>query len=106
MSFVTRLTFQSGDRRALESYVEEIKAAAQRKGVQFKGPHAHPPTELRVPQYKTVDADDSFGSWSYSVYTREVDIVGHDEFAREVAGADRPDGIHVSVEVEQVSGMG
>lgn len=106
MSFVTRLTFQSGDRRALDSAVEEIKATAKRKGVQLKGPHAHPPERFRVPQYKTVDADDVFESWSYTVYTREIDIVGHDEFARDVARWDLPPGIHVSAEVEQVREMG
>jgi len=106
MSFVTRLTFQSGDRRALEAAVEDIKAAARRKGVQFKGPHAHPPEAFRVPLYKTLDAGDAFGTWEYSVYTREIDIVGHDAFAREVAQWDLPPGIHVSAEVEQVRGMG
>lgn len=106
MSFVTTLTFQSGDRRSLESALEDIKAAAERKGVQFKGPHAHPPKELRVPQYKTVAAEDAYEAWSYTVYEREIDIVGHDDFAREVAGWDLPPGIHVSAEVEQVRGMG
>jgi len=106
MSFVTTLTFQSGDRRALESAVEEIKAAAQRKGVEFKGPHAHPPKELRVPLYKTVGADDAFDDWTYTVYERQFEVVGHDEFAREVAEWDLPASIHVSAAVEQVSGMG
>jgi ribosomal protein S10 len=106
MSFVTHLTFQSGDRRALESVVEDIKATARRKGVQLKGPHAHPPKELRVPQYTTVAAEEAFEPWDYTVYEREIDIVGHDEFAREVAGWDLPPGIHVSAEVEQVRGMG
>lgn len=106
MSFVTRLTFQSGDRAALDSLVEDIKDSARRKGVQFKGPHAHPPEDFRVPQYKTVAAEDAFAAWNYTVYTREVDIVGHDEFAREVAGRDLPSGIHLSVEVEQVREMG
>jgi small subunit ribosomal protein S10 len=103
---VTRLTFQSGDRVALEAALEDIKAAAERKGAEFKGPHAHPPEEFRVPQYKTAAADDAFEAWSYTVYERELDVVGHDDFAREVAGWDLPPGIHVSAEVEQVSGMG
>jgi small subunit ribosomal protein S10 len=106
MSFVTRLTFQSGDRVALEAALADIKAAAERKGVEFKGPHAHPPEEFRVPQYKTVAAEDAFEAWGYTVYERQLDIVGYEDFAREVAGWDLPSGIHISAEVEQVSGMG
>lgn len=106
MAFVTRLTFTSGDRRALESAVGDVKAAARRKGVQFKGPHARPPETVRVPQYKTVAADDAFEDWEYAVYTREVEIVGHEEFVRGITDEGFPAGIHVSVEVEQVRGTG
>ena len=104
MSFVTRLTFQSGDRQALEGTLADIKDAAERKGVEFKGPHAHPPEDYRVPLQKSVEGDGTFGTWTYTVYEREIDVVGHDEFAREVAEWDMPPGIHVSAEVEQVRG--
>lgn len=102
MPFVTKLRLQGGDRDALDSVVTDIKEAATRKGAQFKGPHPKPPTELRVPQYKRTGSEDTFGSWSYSVYTRTIEIVGHDEFAREVAGRSFPDSVHLSAEVEQV----
>ncbi|PSP77117.1 30S ribosomal protein S10 [Halobacteriales archaeon QS_1_68_20] len=106
MTFVTRLTLQSGDRAVLDDVVADIKATARRKGAELKGPHPRPPKELRIPQYKSVDGDAAFDPWSYTVYTRELEIVGHDEFARNVAGQDFPCGIHVSVEVERVRGVG
>jgi small subunit ribosomal protein S10 len=105
MSFVTQLTLQSGDRTKLDAVVEDIKSDARQKGVELKGPHAKPPAEIRVPQYKTADGGEAFGAWSYSVYSRDLDIVGHQEFAREVAGR-VPSGVHLSVEVEQHRPMG
>jgi ribosomal protein S10 len=102
MPFVTKLTLESGDRHRLEDVVTMIKETAARKGVELKGPHPHPPDELRVPQSKRlVDDGDRFQPWNYTVYTRTIEIVGHDEFARSVAERDFPDGVHVSAEIEQ-----
>ncbi|MEF8773388.1 MAG: uS10/mL48 family ribosomal protein [Halobacteriales archaeon] len=106
MSFVTRLTLQSGDHAKLEDVVAGIKADGRRKGVELKGPHARPPTELRVPQFKTAAGGQAFEEWSYTVYKRDVEIVGHQTFARQVAGDRFPPGVHVSVEIEQQRAMG
>ncbi len=107
MPFVTKLTFESGDRHMLEDVVEQIKTDAARKGVEHKGPHPQPPEDLRVPQSKTLlDSGDDFGAWNYTVYTRTIEIVGHDEFARSVAGRDLPPSISVEVEVQQQRGQG
>jgi len=102
MPFVTRLTLKSGDRHVLEDVVTTIKETAARKGVELKGPHPHPPEELRVPQFKQLAAgDDRFDPWRYTVYTRTIEIVGHDDFARSVTERDFPDSVHVSAEIEQ-----
>lgn len=102
MPFVTKLTLKSGDRHRLDDVVSTIKEAAARKGVELKGPHPHPPDELRVPQQKRLGSDGpSFDRWGYTVYTRTIEIVGHDEFARSVAERDFPDGVYVSAEIEQ-----
>ncbi|WP_254767206.1 uS10/mL48 family ribosomal protein [Salinilacihabitans rarus] len=108
MTFVTRLTLQSGDRAALDGIVDDIKHTAERKGAALKGPHSHPPEKLSVPQHRRLHADDErmFPSWEYTVFTRELEIHGHDEFARRVAARDFPDSLHVEVEVEQIHGMG
>ena len=37
---------------------------------------------------------------------RTITIVGHDDFARDVAGEEYPHGIHLEVEVEQVRNAG
>ena len=102
MPFVTKLRLQSGDGNVLDSVVADIKARAERKGVELKGPHPKPPTELRVPQYKRVDAEGTFPPWSYTVYTRTLEIVGHDGFARSVTEQPYPDRVHVTAEIEQV----
>lgn len=104
MPFVTKLTLESGDRRLLDEIVDDIKSRAARKGVELKGPHAHPSLDVRVPQQKRLsDASaGEFEPWNYTVYVRTLAIHGHDEFARAVAGDDYPGGIHVEAEVEQV----
>jgi ribosomal protein S10 len=102
MPFVTTLTLESGDRRRLDEVVDGIKQRAARKGVELKGPHPRPPEDYRVPQSKTLGPGaDRFESWGYTVYTRTIEIVGYQGFARDVAGREYPDGIHVSAEVEQ-----
>ena len=106
MAFVTRLTFTSGDRATLDDVVADVKDAARRKGVELNGPHATPPEELRVPLYETVAGEAVFEEWSYTVYRRRVDVVGHQEFAGSLATRSHPDGVHVAVEVEQQSPMG
>jgi len=101
MPFVTTLRLQSGDADVLDAVVTDIKATAQRKGVELKGPHPKPPTRLRVPQHKRVEGGGTFPDWTYTVYTRTVEIVGHDEFARSVTEQDFPDRVHVTAEIEQ-----
>lgn len=105
MPFVTKLTFQSGDGTALERVVEEIKEEASRKGAELRGPNPEPLVEKRVPQHRTLLPEGGeFEPWSYTVYTRTLRIVGHDDFARQVAGADYPASIHVEAEVVQSTG--
>ncbi|MFB6298106.1 MAG: 30S ribosomal protein S10 [Salinirussus sp.] len=104
MPFVTTLRLQSGDGAVLDRVVDDIKARAERKGAQLKGPHPKPPTELRVPQHKRVDGSGTFAPWTYTVYTRTVEIVGHDDFARSVAEQSFPDRVHVTAEIDRVRG--
>jgi ribosomal protein S10 len=107
MPFVTTLSLSSGDRPALESVVSDIKEAAERKGVQIKGPQTPPPERYVAPQPKRLDPDgDRFADWSFSVYTRTMRIVGHDEFARATTQREFPDGVHIEADVEQVTGAG
>ncbi|MDS0258075.1 uS10/mL48 family ribosomal protein [Haloarcula sp. S1CR25-12] len=107
MPFVTTLTLTSGDRHRLDNVVADIKARAERKGVELKGPHPKPPEELRVPQSKTLGPDgDRFDPWNYTVYTRTIEIVGYETFAREVTAEAFPAGVHVEAGVEQRTQFG
>lgn len=108
MTFVTSLTLQSGDRAALDGVVDDIKRTAERKGAALKGPHSHPPEHLSVPQHRRLHADDDRRSepWSYTVFSRELEIHGYQEFARRVAGRSFPESVHVEAEIEQIHGMG
>ncbi|MFB6182970.1 MAG: 30S ribosomal protein S10 [Haloarculaceae archaeon] len=102
MPFVTKLTFQSGDRRTLDAVVDDIKKRAERKGAELKGPHPQSPIELRVPQSKHLSPDGGrFAPWEYTVYVRTIEVVGHDEFARSVTEQSFPDGIQIEAEIEQ-----
>jgi ribosomal protein S10 len=106
MPFVTKLRLQSGDVNSLDRVVTDIKETAERKGAELKGPHPMPPEHFRVPQHKRVDGGGTFAPWEYTVYTRTIEIVGHDEFARDVAERVYPDSVHVSAEIEQLRQAG
>ena len=106
MTFVTKLTFQSGDRAVLEDTVEEIKGMLERKGVECKGPHSSAPEKLRVPLSCRLDAGDTFDPWTYTVYTRKMEIHGAEHIAREVGHMDFPDSLHVEIEVGRKRPLG
>lgn len=107
MPFVTRLTLQSGDRETLERVVTDIKERAERKGVELRGPNPEPQRDVSVPLYRRLDPDGGqFEGWTYAVYVRSIVIVGHDDFARDVASGDYPSSIHVEAGVERVSNPG
>jgi ribosomal protein S10 len=106
MTFVTKLSFASGDRDVLAETVQELKTAIERKGAECKGPHAAPAETVRVPLYKQLRAGDEFSPWSYSVYKRSMEIHGSDDIAREVVAREFPDSIHVEVEVDQKKPLG
>lgn len=105
MTFVTKLRFTSGDRRVLDDVADDIKQTAQQKGVELKGPHSKSPKNIRVPQPKRLNTETkTFAPWTYTIYTRTIHIVGHDDFARATAGRDFPDDIHVSVDIDRTTG--
>ncbi len=108
MTFVTRLTLQSGDRAALEGIVEDIRSTAEKKGAPLKGPHSRPPENLSAPQPKRLHADDerAYTSWEYTVFTRELEIHGHDNLARNIASQNFPDSVHIEAEVKQIHSTG
>jgi len=106
MTFVTKLTFQSGDRAVLTETVDSLKEMVERKGGQCKGPHTSPETQLSVPQYQTLQPGESFANWTYSVYERRIDIHGAEHIAREIGHMDFPDSVHVEIEVEQQQALG
>jgi len=124
VAYVTRLRVTSGDREALDSVVSEIKTAAERKGVELTGPHSRPPTELVVPQYRrsppgaavrsngsatdddATATDDSFGTWRYTVYERELEIVGRQSFVRTVTSREFPASVRIEVEVRRAGAGG
>jgi small subunit ribosomal protein S10 len=106
MTFVTTLTLESGDRAVLDDVVSEIATLVERKGAQMKGPHPSPPRSLSVPQYRRLAEGERYSPWRYTVYTRTIEIVGHDQAARTVAGREYPDSVHIEAEVEQVKPLG
>lgn len=106
MTFVTKLTFQSGDRAVLDDVVEGLKETLERKGVDCKGPHPSPPERIRAPQYQNLGPGETFEPWEFSVYTRRMEIHGSDRIAREIAGRGFPDSIHVEIQIDQKGSVG
>lgn len=106
MTFVTKLSFTSGDRDVLAETVEDLKSTLERKGAECKGPHADPSETIRTPLYKQLRPGDEFSPWNYTVYKRSMEIHGSDEIARDVVGRDFSDSIHVEVEVDRKKPLG
>lgn len=101
MTFVTTLSFQSGDRAALDGVVSDLKTRIERKGAECKGPHQEQPERLSVPRYARCQPGEQLSPWEYTVYTRWLEIHGSDHIARKAAAWDLPDSVHVEVDVEQ-----
>jgi len=107
MTFVTKLTFTSGDRDTLERVVRSIRDRVRRKGAELKGPHSDTPETYYVSQYKTLDEEDGrYGDWSYTVYQRRLEIHGHDDLARQVMEEDLPDSIRLEADIERIQAVG
>lgn len=108
MPFITRLTLRSGDRVALDDVVDDLRTAAERKGIELKGPHTAPPETYTVPQWRRLPPDDDrrFSPWEYTVYERTLEVTGHDESVRTIAGWDFPPGIHIEVAVDRTRSIG
>ena len=98
MSVVTTLRLESGDRQVLESVVEDLCTTAQQKGAELNGPHSYPPKQQGVPQYEDIEGT-AFGTWEYTIYRRELSIVGHDALAKELAQWSFPTAVHVELEL-------
>ncbi len=130
MAFVTRLRLTSGDRETLDRVAADIKESAERKGVKLTGPHSRPSTNYSVPQYRRsppgvtrplpsgdadtdtptpadVDPDDGeFSPWRYTVYERELEIVGREEFVRDVTDRELPASVRMAVSVDRTADTG
>ena len=108
MTITTKVTLRSGDRAALDGVVEDIRETAHRKGVDLRGPHSEAPAELRVPLYANVDGDRArqFPGWRYTVYSRRLELVGHEESAQFLLTREFPDSVHVEVELDRIRPVG
>lgn len=107
MPFVTTLRLRSGDRDVLDEVVASIKQAATRKGVEFRGPHTSTPESYRVPLYRRLTGSGGhYPPWEYTVYERVLELSGHDESVRRLAGREFPRGVRLELSVEQVRSVG
>ena len=106
MTYRTKLRLQSGDRVVLEQTVKDIKQFVSRKGAQMKGPHPRPPETVSVPIPKRIDGlHGEFAPWTYTIYSRDIEIIGHDEVAKDVATRVFPASLYVTVEVENIGSI-
>jgi small subunit ribosomal protein S10 len=101
MRFATTLTLRSADRTALDETVADCKAMLERKGVEFRGPHPSPTRTVSVPLYDG-SRGERCGEWTYTVFTRELEVLGRGELTRELAERSFPESVHIAIEVDQV----
>lgn len=101
MTVVTRFSFKSGDREALDAVVGDIVEMSRQKGAEMKGPHQDPPEDHEVALYRRLDGEaGDHETWSYTVFQRRIELRGYDSLAREFLERDYPDSIQVEAEVE------
>jgi small subunit ribosomal protein S10 len=101
MRFATTITLRSADRTALDETVAECKATLERKGVEFNGPHPSPTRTVSVPLYDGARGE-RCGQWTYTVFTRELEVIGRAGLTRELAERSFPPAVNVEFEVDQV----
>jgi len=107
MPFVTTLRLKSGDRAVLDDVVGDVRRAAERKGVEFHGPHTTPPSSYRVPLYRRLSGTGGrFSPWEYTVYERVLEFSGHDQAIRRLTTRAFPTGVKVELSFEQVRSVG
>ena len=99
MAFVTKIFLSSGDRRALNETIEDIKKTIQQKGAEYNGPHAAPIKNITVPLYQQLQTGPEFSSWGYSVFRQSIEIHGANDVARDVVDRNFPDSLHIEVEI-------
>lgn len=100
MPYRARLELVSGDREALDASVDRLRQLADRKGANVTGPHARPTREIDVPLYRHHDADEPRATWRYRVYTRHLEVVGHESVTRAIANVPIDPAVSVSFNVE------
>jgi ribosomal protein S10 len=60
----------------------------------------------RPPPRPARGGDDTFSPWTYTVYTRRIEIRGHEAFARDIFDWELPDSVHMEIELDQVRAAG
>jgi len=106
MTFVTKLSFASGDHDVLAETVQDLKSTLERKGA---GVRVHTPRPPRPSAFHFTNSSAPATSSRRGTTTCTsalMEIHGADDIAREVVGRDFPDSIHVEVEVDQKKPLG
>ena len=107
MPLVTTVTVWSGDRAALDDFVDDVVTTAERKGIEVKGPHTRPPQTYRVPLYKRADPSAGrYSPWEYTVYERSLRLSGHDDSVRQIAGHELPRSVRLEIDISQIRSTG
>lgn len=96
----THIEMESGNRKELDASIGRIRSLIERKGAKLRGPHTRPTKEIDVPLYKTHLGDRRFEHWRYHVYSRTLEVIGHEGVTREIASLELPSSINISIMVE------
>lgn len=103
MPYRMMMTLASGDQRTLDATVDGIVETANRKGASVAGPHAKPTKTLQVPLSTSLDGEKTSRQWSYTVFIRELEIVGAESVCEAVMTAAHHESIDVDLTIETVS---
>lgn len=106
MAYRTTMELTSGDRAVLDATVATLRSIAESKGAQVAGPHTKPSRTVRVPLYKRVGGDATFGTWEYDVYVRELMVTGYDSVAEALASERLPPSVAVAMTIDHIEPVG
>lgn len=106
MPYQATLQLRSGDRAALDATVDDLVAIATGKGAEVAGPHPKPTKTVRVPLYTSHAGEKLLRMWEYTVYTRHLEITGHEAVAKRLAQQSIPSQVAISMTIDHIGHLG
>ena len=97
-----RIKLSSTNHEELSNVCNQIKAIAEKTGVDMAGPIPLPTKKLRITTRKSTDGEgsSSFDRWTMRIHKRLIDIGADDRTLRHLMRIPIPDGVNIYIELK------